>query len=607
MGLIEPFKKWKRTLDIYMTSKRAVILLLSFFILLFYLSPQLITSYSFFSDTSQTTEGILNKCIEDHVAQMYHNVAKQLFVFRPDEESENAYLPFVGNGLFGVIFHPQRNLYLKDTRTLSVNTHWNPLLSINPSIFMKEVFFTNTLTGTVNRYQCFSNGLIVSSMFLAHRTVPNLFYQDIIISNPTDHELIIEFEQMKYPDWTPSNGYSKNSNVENQFFSFSGILKNYTKEESLIASISAKGKPQSIEILGHRTKHISFPVAIHYDKIRIENYASLKWKLEQKCKETLNWALTSSSLKSHQGHVAAWQNLWKTGLTISHSKAASALNDDHINATLYYVLSNVMMNNSENYFGSIKNNMSTYISIVEGCYGGYHHTLQALGLWKKLSTYQQINEIVSLWLLTLEKQGCHKLLLLGAEGVMQAMSLSFGGFRFSSHHLEFKIDPKFLHRDYYFRRIKVDYNVHINVSVILQENNKARLGVSIDKIDKEFYACEGGCINTPVQLRTSESYFPVKMTEPITSILYITSDKSHIELIKDTLHVHKIVEAPPHDHHVLALHRHGSHLGGLPLMFWATVITLIVIFHLFLCKLIFNEYCGKSERIKGKYSRVSTE
>lgn len=32
------------------------------------------------------------------------------------------------------------------------------------------------------------------------------------------------------------------------------------------------------------------------------------------------------------------------------------------------------------------------------------------------------------------------------------------------------------------------------------------------------------------------------MTDPITSILYITSDKNHMELIKDTLHVHKVVE-----------------------------------------------------------------
>lgn len=39
-----------------------------------------------------------------------------------------------------------------------------------------------------------------------------------------------------------------------------------------------------------------------------------------------------------------------------------------------------------------------------------------------------------------------------------------------------------------------------------------------------------------------EVYLPVKITEPITSILYITSDKNHMELIKDTLHVHKIVE-----------------------------------------------------------------
>jgi len=51
----------------------------------------------------------------------------------------------------------------------------------------------------------------------------------------------------------------------------------------------------------------------------------------------------------------------------------------------------------------------------------------------------------------LEKQGCHNLLKAGASGIIQAMVLSFGGFRFSNQHLEFNIHPKYLHRDYEFR------------------------------------------------------------------------------------------------------------------------------------------------------------
>lgn len=36
--------------------------------------------------------------------------------------------------------------------------------------------------------------------------------------------------------------------------------------------------------------------------------------------------------------------------------------------------------------------------------------------------------------------------------------------------------------------------------------------------------------------------FPVKLTEPITSILYITADKQHMEELKHAIHVREIAE-----------------------------------------------------------------
>ena len=64
------------------------------------------------------------------------------------------------------------------------------------------------------------------------------------------------------------------------------------------------------------------------------------------------------------------------------------------------------------------------------------------------------------------------------------------------------------------------------------------------------------------------------------------------------------VSAPPHEHHVLALHKHGHHYGGLPMLFWVSIGFLIAIFHMFLFKLIFNEYCQGSEAryVRGKYN-----
>lgn len=118
------------------------------------------------------------------------------------------------------------------------------------------------------------------------------------------------------------------------------------------------------------------------------------------------------------------------------------------------------------------------------------------------------------------------------------------------------------------------------------------------------YACDGGCLDVPVKLSSTQSQFPVKLTDPLTAILYITSDKEYIEELKHTIHVKEIAEAPAHEHHILALHRHGHQLGGLPAIFWLSIVFLIVIFHLFLIKLIYNEYCIGSSSSSLGYERV---
>lgn len=36
--------------------------------------------------------------------------------------------------------------------------------------------------------------------------------------------------------------------------------------------------------------------------------------------------------------------------------------------------------------------------------------------------------------------------------------------------------------------------------------------------------------------------FPVKLTEPLTAILYIASDKEHIEELQHAIHVQEVIE-----------------------------------------------------------------
>ena len=86
-------------------------------------------------------------------------------------------------------------------------------------------------------------------------------------------------------------------------------------------------------------------------------------------------ALEMDAMALKQDHIHVWQNLWRTGLSISFSKAAEAINGDRINATLYYVLSNVRSLIHEANTSLIEKNMlAKQLEYAEGCYG-YHHTL----------------------------------------------------------------------------------------------------------------------------------------------------------------------------------------------------------------------------------------
>lgn len=170
-----------------------------------------------------------------------------------------------------------------------------------------------------------------------------------------------------------------------------------------------------------------------------------------------------------------------------------------------------------------------------------------------------------------------------------------------------------------FRRILYGNSTHLNVSVVVGEDNKAVLHVALDRKDKDYFACDAGCLDPPVELGIQKQQFPVKITDPITSILYITSDRRHAEELRVSIHVKEILEgmqqclkifpslvrkfdiilvpyfaAPAHEHHVISMHRHGSGYSAMSTMFWVFLSLLIVLFHLFLFHLVYTEYFGSS-------------
>ena len=73
-----------------------------------------------------------------------------------------------------------------------------------------------------------------------------------------------------------------------------------------------------------------------------------------------------------ESHISVWHQLWSTGISISYSKAADAINGDQINATMYYVLSQVRSPFHEHISFQQKMQLEKILLYSEGCFGGYH-------------------------------------------------------------------------------------------------------------------------------------------------------------------------------------------------------------------------------------------
>ncbi|KAM8715662.1 hypothetical protein ACLKA7_002674 [Drosophila subpalustris] len=544
---------------------------------------------------------------------------------------ERDYTPYVGNGYIGLEVAHDAALNIKHGRAMQLPIRFQPVVSVlQNGGAEKEATVVEYLTGMVHRFQCFS-GYFVSYTMYAHRTQPNLLMQELQITNTRNlmENIELVLPRNRLPK-SSTRSISLSDPVQIGMFTYSeldviaGTVQPSSEDPGKLIAISIV-KPKlepTVQLRKRGTVRIIYPLIVEYSKPVAE--AQLKStldNLEQHTIQAMTKLLQKLSAKAsgtgslnsintfRQEHINVWADLWATGFSISTSKAENSLNGDRINATMYAVLSQVRSFEFEEVntvlgsgSPSMREDIAKALTYAEGCYDSYH-TLQAENLWRDMSTLNQLNSLVSSWMLTLEKQGCHNLIRAGASGVIQAMTLSIGSFRFSNQHLECNMHPKFLHRDFHFRRLNYGNKTHVNVTIIVKDDNKAVINVALDRSDRSYYACDGGCLDEPVLLTQSRREFPVKLTEPLTAILYITEDKQHMEEIHHAIHVKEVVEAPAHEQHLIALHKHGHQLGGLPALFWVSVCAIIIVFHIFLCKLIIKEYCEPSDKLRYRYNK----
>ncbi|XP_076756900.1 uncharacterized protein KIAA2013 homolog [Xylocopa sonorina] len=593
-------KRIRRLIDGNYSYRKILILLVVCGGTLLYFGPSFVQWL--FSSTRESTEAFEDHCMNERLAAFHIDIGEYNanVLHNPPKETEHRYLPYIGNGVFGIAILPEAVLYIKHGRGLTLPIPWQPLIShsLLKSNFYREATVTHYTNGIVHHYQCLREGYYIEFQYYAHRVFDAILVQDVKVTNPLSFSQTVPLKPQISIHWSNSRTETIKIQVDDftdEYNLISGFVPLSNSNKIVAISILYEVPPRALQIKARSSMKLKFLTSIQYSEPTLmEEYHSHYELTKKKAIEAMKKAISIQHQTLKDDHINLWQSYWYTGLRISDSKAEGALNGHKINSTTYYVLSQVPVGVPD-----IEKNLA----MNEGCYRG-HHTLDAPRLWKDTSTINAVNSVVEAWLITLEKQGCHHLTTGDPAAVQQAIVLSLGSLRFSNQHLEFNIDPQYLHRDYLFRRISYGNVTHLNISVTVGEDNRAILRVALDKSDSVYFGCDAGCLDAPVSLSQSYTNIPVKLTKPLTAILYVTSDYQHMQDLRNALHVHAIDDAPAHDHLVMALHKHGHQLGGLPTLFWISICFLIIVFHLFLCKLVINEYHGHQDKQKVRYSKL---
>lgn len=102
--------------------------------------------------------------------------------------------------------------------------------------------------------------------------------------------------------------------------------------------------------------------------------------------------------------------------------------------------------------------------------------------------------------------------------------------------------------------------------------------------------------------RTTRLVVPFTVSIPPTALMYLGTELGELKKYSQTLRYVKISPGPAPRHDIITLHRHGHAFGGLPWLFWISLVLLIAIFHMFFCKIIYNELRNKNQKFEPQNS-----
>ncbi|CAG9535226.1 unnamed protein product [Cercopithifilaria johnstoni] len=560
-------RKWLRQLSIpRRVSLTAILILLSLYFII-----SSLTSSSYVSESQ--------KCLNERLN------AWKIFENEDFVAVSNKKFGFTGNGFIGM--GGDGELRLKTSRVLSIRSAFSPVIDakIQDSESFAESYINDYRDGTIIIMRCYrikDQCVCTTQRFYAHRRRPHLLVQELQATNPSNSDVEIELSVKISKYWTRTKSKSLSGMVYTRYFESDGA--------HTLAAVTCSKIPATVTVEQKHEISLRFLCLINYiSPLTLGKNKDDELKLldEGITKELTNYSLLDGTLLYHE-HSTAWHKLNTITFGISKSLAPNALNADEINATRYVLLSNMRDPLLElGISKEQKEAAAASMKIIDMCYTGHSTLLVPSRLWRKSDNINEVIETMNIWLLTLEKRGCSGLLKAGASGLAEAFVLSLLASKFSREHLEVDIDPADLLREITVKNLAYSPGVRVSISVRLSSGNQPYFMISSDS---QVFACDAACLNRPIAVGRSSVHIPVKVTKPATPILYISHNKNHLEQLRGTIHVVEVMDVPAHEHGLIALHKHGHRLGGLPLIFWLMLGALMIVFHLFLFKLLYSEW-----------------
>ena len=427
MDVTERLRRLKRSFEANLSFRKTVILVCFALGFLLYFGPHFM-SWLFGYETKMRISG--PSCVGDKIIQHSADLQADNAHVRhqPSRPDDSTFLPYIGNGHFGLAMSEEsKSLFIPSagpTRSLSVPVSFQPLVHLSNS--ERESYqtaqVTNYLKGLVHDVTCFADDgsnsdISASQQIYAHRAIPEVLVQDIKIHNPSGQDQYFRMERQGITNWPTSSSTERrieHGDGNKKYAIISGIVSIPSDSMLSIATndqvhrmvtIVVPKIEENVAVKARMTNTFTFLSAISYSKPMTKELA--KEQKEATANEAIS-AIMKAAGRSNQSlkeeHLTIWKSLWTTGFGISHSMADEAVNGVKVNATIYYVLSQTPtpLHSVHPVDVARRNELQSSLAYLEGCYGGLP-TLQATNLWKSLDSQDEVNRLVSLWLLTLYK------------------------------------------------------------------------------------------------------------------------------------------------------------------------------------------------------------